>query len=82
MRIAKRFGWVVVLLSLLATCFGLMTYTFAGFPFGGATAVAEGRTRASYIILVSFLFLLAGIGVVVACRRSTSKRNVKEKDDE
>jgi len=79
MRIAKWFGLTLVLLSLAGVCLGLMTYSFAGFPFGGAAGVAEGHAAAMRTIWVSLLCLVIGMGLVIAWRRSKVKRgNQKE----
>ncbi len=81
MRIAKWCGLTVVLLSLLGMVLGLMAYSFAGFPFGGAAGVAETRAGAMRIIWAFFLAFVIGMGLVIGCRRLNSKHESRKETE-
>jgi hypothetical protein len=81
-RIAKWCGWTLLLLSAPSTFLGLMTYSFAGFPFGGATQVEEGRARGLQIVCVSSVLMAIGIGlVIVGWRRNPNRDRQKAEQD-
>jgi hypothetical protein len=78
MRLAKWCGLTLLVLSLFGIGLGLMQYCFAGFPFGGATAVEEGRAGALRTILISAAIFAVGAVLFVLCRQPTSNRERRD----
>jgi hypothetical protein len=80
MRVAKWCGLTFLLLSFPGMCLGLMTYSFAGFPFGGASGVEEGRAGALRIIWISSSCFVIGAGVlVVRWQRNRNRKSQQAK---
>jgi hypothetical protein len=74
MRIAKWCGLTALLLSVAGMCVSLMKYSLAGFPFGGASGIAEAQADVLRILWISLLCLVIGVTLVIVWWRANANR--------
>ena len=73
-----RLGCVIIVLGLGGFVVGLMKYAFTGFPFGGGEVwIAEGRHRATLIMVPAAVVVLVGAAIAWS-----GWRNVRSRTDE
>jgi hypothetical protein len=64
----------MMVVGVLGALLGLMAYSFAGFPFGGAAGVANARAGSTSIVAASVLLFTVGVGLRIVFRGAAHNR--------